>query len=56
MTVRVYDNYGLNCVIKSKNALEIIKSILHGVRRNYVVIDYTHADANRACDYVVWLD
>lgn len=54
MTVRVYDNYGMNFEMKSKNALEIVQALLHGIKRNYVIIDYTHSGENRA-DYEIYL-
>ena len=54
MTVRVYDNYGMNFEMKSKNALEIIKSLLHGIKRNYVIIDYTHS-VECEVDYIFYL-
>ena len=54
MTVRVYDNIGMNFEMKSKNALAIIKSLLHGIKRNYVIIDYTHS-VDCDVDYIVWL-
>lgn len=54
MVVRVYDDRGLNFEMKSKNALIIIKSLLHGIKRNYVVIDYTHS-IDCDVDYIVYL-
>lgn len=54
MTVRVCDKYGINFEMKSKNALTIIKSLLHGIERNYVVIDYTHS-VDCDVDYIVYL-
>lgn len=54
MTVRVCDNYGMNFEMKSKNALTIIKSLLHGIKRNYVLVDYTHTIESDV-DYVIWL-
>lgn len=54
MIVRVYDDRGLNFEMKSKNALLIIKSLLHGIKRNYVIIDYTHSIESE-CDYIVYV-
>lgn len=54
MVVRVYDDRGLNFEMKSKNALAIIKSLLHGIKQSYVVIDYTHS-VDCDVDYIVYL-
>lgn len=54
MVVRVYDDRGLNFEMKSKNALTIIKSLLHAIKRNYVIIDYTHS-VESDVDYVIYL-
>lgn len=57
MLVKVYDNKGINFALKSSNALTIIKSLLHGIKTNYVVIDLTHADPEQKdADYVVIID
>lgn len=62
VTVAVYDSDGLNFVIKGANALEITKSIFHGLRINYVVVDYTRAsfeqceDNENFEDFAVYLD
>ena len=58
MLVKVYDNRGLNFVMKSKNAIDIVKSLLHSIKANYVVIDLTHADPYKGkdADYVVIID
>lgn len=57
MLVKVYDSKGINFALKSKNAVEIVKSLLHSIKANYVVIDLTHADPNnKDADYVVIID
>ncbi len=58
MIVKVYDSTGLNFTMKSRNAIEIVKSLLHSIRANYVVIDLTHADPDKGkdADYVVIID
>lgn len=58
MIVKVYDNTGLNFVMKSKNAITVVKSLLHSIKANYVVIDLTHADPEKGkdADYVVIID
>ena len=58
ITVEVRDAYGLNCTVVSKNALEIVTSLLNGVRRNYTVIDVRHcgrpkAERDNNEDYIV---
>ena len=42
VTVDVHDASGLNCTVVSKNALEVVTSLLNSVRRNYIVIDVRH--------------
>lgn len=42
VTVSINDANGLNCTVVSENALEVCKSLLHSIRKNYVVIDLTH--------------
>lgn len=62
VTVAVYDGDGLNFVIKGVNAVETVKSILHGLRINYVLVDYRHAsleqcEGNKDCeDFAFYLD
>ena len=58
MLVKVYDSKGINFALKSKNALYIIKSLLHSIKENYVVIDLTHADPDKGkdADYIVIID
>lgn len=58
MLVQVYDGKGLNFTIKSKNALEIVKSLLHSIKVDYIVIDMTHAtsDSRNGIDYQVFID
>ena len=57
MTVKVYDGRGLNFTIKSKNALFIVKSLLHSIKANYIVVDLTHAnDRGNDADYEVIID
>ena len=58
MIVKVYDSKGINFSLKSKNAVEIVKSLLHSIKANYVVIDLTHADPDKGkdADYVVIID
>ena len=56
MTVKVYDNGGLNFTIKSRNALTIVESLLHSIKRNYVVIDFRHSANDHTCDFIVLLD
>lgn len=58
MLVKVYDNKGINFALKSRNAVEIVKSLLHSIKANYVVIDLTHADPDKGkdADYVVIID
>lgn len=58
MVVQVYDGDGLNFTIKSKNALEIVKSLLHSIKIDYFVIDLTHAnrDKGNKVDYQVFID
>lgn len=58
MTVKVYDGRGLNFTIKSKNALFIVKSLLHSIKANYIVVDLTHAnhDMGNDADYEVIID
>lgn len=58
MLVQVYDGKGLNFTIKSKNALEIVKSLLHSIKADYIVIDMTHAnrDTHNGIDYQVFID
>ena len=51
VTVAVYDSDGLNFVIKGVNAVEIVKSILHGLRVNYVLVDFRHASIEQCVDY-----
>ena len=54
MVVQVYDSRGLNFELKSKNALTIIKSLLNGIKRNYVLIDYRHS-VDCDVDFIVYL-
>lgn len=58
MIVKVYDNKGINFTIKSRNAVEIVKSLLHSIKANYIVVDLTHADTEKGkdADYVVIID
>lgn len=61
ITVSVMDNYGLNCVVVSANALEVVTSLLHGIGRCYTLIDMTHSatlkyERENEADYIVWLD
>ena len=58
MLVKVYDGSGLNFTMKSRNAIDIVKSLLHSIKANYVVIDLTHADPDKGkdADYVVIID
>lgn len=58
MIVKVYDNSGLNFVMKSKNAIIVVKSLLHSIKANYIVVDLTHADTEKGkdADYVVIID
>lgn len=58
MLIKVYDNRGLNFTMKSRNAIDIVKSLLHSIKANYVVIDLTHADPDKGkdADFVVIID
>lgn len=56
MTVKVYDSEGLNFEMKNSRALDIVKSILHNVSINYIVIDLTHAIDEYIADYIVLID
>ena len=58
MVVQVYDGKGLNFTIKSKNALEIVTSLLHSIKAYYFVIDLTHSDRDKGndVDYQVFID
>lgn len=58
MIVKVYDGRGLNFTIKSRNALEIVESLLHSIKSFYTVIDLTHADPEKGkdADYIVMID
>lgn len=51
VTVGVYDSDGLNFVIKGVNAVEIVKSILHGLRVNYVIVDFQHASIEQCMNF-----
>lgn len=58
MLVKVYDERGINFVLKSRNALEIVKSLLHSIKLNYIVVDLTHAETDKGkdADYIVIID
>ena len=61
VTVEVHDGLGLNCTIVSANALEIVKSLLDSVKRNYVVIDLTHcarpkSERDNKEDYIIMVE
>lgn len=58
MLVKVYDRKGLNFTIKSRNAIDVVKLLLHSINANYVVIDLMHAypDKDEDADYVVIID
>ncbi len=47
VTVTINDAHGLNCTVVSENALEVCKSILHSIRKNYVLIDLTHCGRSK---------
>ena len=61
ITVSVVDNYGLNCVVTSVNALEVVTSLLHSIGRCYTLIDMTHSatlkyERENGEDYIVYID
>lgn len=48
VTVEVRDGRGLNCIVVSKNAYEVVTSLLNSVKRNYTVIDLRHCGTPKA--------
>lgn len=58
MVVEVYDDKGLNFTMKSRNAIGIVTSLLHSIKANYVVIDWTHSNPEDKdeVDYTVIID
>lgn len=61
VTVVLVDEGGFNCAITSVNALEVVKSLLHSIKRNYIVIDLEYDSIPKAErpnneDYIVIVD
>ena len=61
VTVVVHDYDGLNCVIKSPNALEVIKSLLHSIKANYTLVDMRFSGTPRdmrehGADYLILVE
>lgn len=60
-TVIVYDRHGVNFVITCKNAVVIVKSMLHSVKINYTLIDMRYSatpkrERAEQADYIFYVD
>lgn len=61
ITVVILDDGGFNCAVTSVNALEVVKSLLHSIKRNYIVVDLEYSATPKAErphneDYIVIVD